>query len=337
MSTTWFYYDSDGEKQGPVSGGRLKGLAKAGLITPETVVETEDGKKARAGKVKGLTFATPTPPVETETYGLSQTMPPPEPSPFTATMPVAAKPADNPFTAPLPVAAKPSVENTSIPATHYERLMPFLGFQVSSAPPSENFKPNIPKPVSVLFFVFLLVVISVGVNMLSSNGGRPSGGGGGRVQPGAVGQNQAPAVPAPQPLGNSNRAMQDTMSQIEKITRDARIYATGSATKEHTELLRRLYRDLEYNIDGSKYPQDFQTAFEKYKRVFNNYMERVIDVYNCSRDLDDAFSIAPFSGNRVIDVARNKLDVAGTAFARTGNDLDAALSDLKFVVDRHTK
>jgi ankyrin repeat protein len=57
--STWFYYDSNGQKQGPISGGQLKGLAKAGMITPETVVETETEKgikTAKAGKVKGLTF-----------------------------------------------------------------------------------------------------------------------------------------------------------------------------------------------------------------------------------------------------------------------------------------
>lgn len=42
--------------QGPVTDGQLKGLAKTGRITPETMVETEDGKTALARKVKGLTF-----------------------------------------------------------------------------------------------------------------------------------------------------------------------------------------------------------------------------------------------------------------------------------------
>jgi len=51
----WFYYNENGEKI-QVTGDQLKGLAKAGLITPETIVETEEGKTARAGKVKGLTF-----------------------------------------------------------------------------------------------------------------------------------------------------------------------------------------------------------------------------------------------------------------------------------------
>ena len=54
--SSWFYYDNDGQKRGPITGGQLKGLAKAGLITPETTVETEGGKTAPARKVKGLTF-----------------------------------------------------------------------------------------------------------------------------------------------------------------------------------------------------------------------------------------------------------------------------------------
>ena len=52
----WHYYNTDGDKI-EVTGGQLKGLAKAGLITPGTLVETENGVKAPAKKVKGLTFA----------------------------------------------------------------------------------------------------------------------------------------------------------------------------------------------------------------------------------------------------------------------------------------
>ena len=54
--TDWHYYNEKGEKI-TVTGGHLKRLAKAGLITPGTLIETEDGKKAPARKVKGLTFA----------------------------------------------------------------------------------------------------------------------------------------------------------------------------------------------------------------------------------------------------------------------------------------
>jgi hypothetical protein len=55
-STTWYYYDSDGQRQGPISGGRLKRLAKTGRITPGTMVEAENGKVVPAVKIQGLTF-----------------------------------------------------------------------------------------------------------------------------------------------------------------------------------------------------------------------------------------------------------------------------------------
>jgi len=51
----WYYYNENDDKI-QVTGGQLKGLAKAGVINPDTIIETEEGKKARAGKVKGLTF-----------------------------------------------------------------------------------------------------------------------------------------------------------------------------------------------------------------------------------------------------------------------------------------
>ena len=54
--TTWFYYDKNGHKQGPISGGKLKGYAKAGLIDPETLVEAESGRTVPAKKIQGLTF-----------------------------------------------------------------------------------------------------------------------------------------------------------------------------------------------------------------------------------------------------------------------------------------
>jgi len=79
--STWFYYDNNGQKQGPVSGGQLKGLAKAGVITPETMIETEDGKTATAGQVKGLTFVEP---VQVTPKPLSA---PPSPAKQTPTVP----------------------------------------------------------------------------------------------------------------------------------------------------------------------------------------------------------------------------------------------------------
>jgi len=54
--TNWHYYSESGEKI-EVTGAQLKALALKGIITPETLVETEEGKTAPARKVKGLTFA----------------------------------------------------------------------------------------------------------------------------------------------------------------------------------------------------------------------------------------------------------------------------------------
>lgn len=102
--STWYYTNEKGKKVA-VTGGQLKELAKVGLITPETMIETEEGKSAPARKVKGLTFATSAQPIETESYGLAQPpKQPAEPSPFTAFIPTAAKPSENPFMATMPVA-----------------------------------------------------------------------------------------------------------------------------------------------------------------------------------------------------------------------------------------
>ena len=60
--TTWYYYDSNGQKQGPITGGQLKGLAKTGKIFPDTVVESEKGRNVAAREIKGLNFLKPTPP-----------------------------------------------------------------------------------------------------------------------------------------------------------------------------------------------------------------------------------------------------------------------------------
>jgi len=123
----WHYYNESGDKI-EITGGQLKGLAKAGMITPDTIVETEDGKKARAGKVQGLTFIAPSTPaqdtsllppnevnvapsVEEDAYGLA---PPPEVNPFTTSMPIAvstpvAAPPPTASTVPMPQVAPPPI------------------------------------------------------------------------------------------------------------------------------------------------------------------------------------------------------------------------------------
>ena len=137
----WFYYNKQGDKI-ETTAGRLKGLAKQGLITPETIVENEEGKRSRAGKVKGFTFvATAQTEIKTsesataefEDNGLLQTKPPIDidehtllatvqkdiceyhtalamgENPFTAPMPKEV----NPFTAPMPQEVNPFTLTTT--------------------------------------------------------------------------------------------------------------------------------------------------------------------------------------------------------------------------------
>jgi hypothetical protein len=95
--STWYYFDEKGDKI-QVTGGQLKGLAKAGRITPETVVETEEGKTAPARKVKGLTFGEATQPEKPPAPSPAPSLPSASPNPFTAIPPVSA----SPFTAAPP-------------------------------------------------------------------------------------------------------------------------------------------------------------------------------------------------------------------------------------------
>ena len=55
--SNWFYYDSNAQKQGPYTSAQFKELAKQGVVTPDTMIETDEGKTAPARRMKGLTFA----------------------------------------------------------------------------------------------------------------------------------------------------------------------------------------------------------------------------------------------------------------------------------------
>lgn len=107
----WYYYDSEGRKLGPYSGGQLRQLARLGTILPETTIETSDGKTVSAKEVSGLSF--------------SETKQPEAPSPakenpFTAAMPEAENPftvsmPENPFTAPVPDAKQATLQRVHVP------------------------------------------------------------------------------------------------------------------------------------------------------------------------------------------------------------------------------
>ena len=52
--SNWFVYDNDGMKKGPVTSAQLKSLANSGKINPNTIIESENGHKGRAGLIKEL-------------------------------------------------------------------------------------------------------------------------------------------------------------------------------------------------------------------------------------------------------------------------------------------
>ena len=56
----YFYNDAYGQRQGPVSAPQLKKLAVQGIITPNTPLETDTGKKGNAGQIRGLFPTIPT-------------------------------------------------------------------------------------------------------------------------------------------------------------------------------------------------------------------------------------------------------------------------------------
>jgi len=58
--TNWYYFDANERKQGPINNQQLKALATQGIITPDTLLETETGQKGKAGQIRGL-FQTSSP------------------------------------------------------------------------------------------------------------------------------------------------------------------------------------------------------------------------------------------------------------------------------------
>lgn len=63
----FFYTDANGKKQGPVNDQQLKTLARTGVISPDTPLETDTGKERVAGQISGLKFSsTSSPPSPTQ-------------------------------------------------------------------------------------------------------------------------------------------------------------------------------------------------------------------------------------------------------------------------------
>ena len=73
----FYYTDATGQKRGLINHEQLKVLAIRGIITPDTLLETDTGKKGKAGQIKGLFPAVPSPIIQT--------------APLKVSVPVAAK------------------------------------------------------------------------------------------------------------------------------------------------------------------------------------------------------------------------------------------------------
>jgi len=117
---SWYYCNTNGEKIGPMPFIALKALAAQGLLTPETIVENDQGKFFLAGNVDILRLsfpvATPSnkrnvvPPVTNIVYDYPSSPPiPPSPDPFAAALP--------PFT-PIAVPLGKQVPTWSPPRPH---------------------------------------------------------------------------------------------------------------------------------------------------------------------------------------------------------------------------
>ena len=82
--SNWYYYDASGNKNGPVRASALKALAQQGIVTPETIIENEQGRAVKASDVRGIAF--------------------PENRPIPASVPV-----------PLSIPRPPTIATSSIP------------------------------------------------------------------------------------------------------------------------------------------------------------------------------------------------------------------------------
>ena len=60
-SAAWYYFTADNQRIGPITAAQLKQLAAMGHITPDTIIENVNGRREKAGNVRGLTFSTAKP------------------------------------------------------------------------------------------------------------------------------------------------------------------------------------------------------------------------------------------------------------------------------------
>jgi len=77
----FFYTDANGQKQGAISPSQLKELVAQGIITPDTLLETDTGHKGKAGQIKGLFNV----PVQSSTLSVNRATPIPSNVPMVDT------------------------------------------------------------------------------------------------------------------------------------------------------------------------------------------------------------------------------------------------------------
>lgn len=65
--TNYYYFDRNGQKQGPIDDRQLQVLVSQKLITQTTSLETETGQKTLAAHIPGLNFTSTSPPVQSPT------------------------------------------------------------------------------------------------------------------------------------------------------------------------------------------------------------------------------------------------------------------------------
>lgn len=142
--TDWFYYDEEARKQGPYSGGQLRGLVRQGIIEPKTVIETAEGERFLAEEVKGLMPAQP-----------SASPSSPEANPFTAPLPTET----NPFTAPMPSETNPFTLPTASPPT-VPTAQPSPTDDASQGSTLNHYAPVIKKSAKIIAkFTKILVIL----------------------------------------------------------------------------------------------------------------------------------------------------------------------------------
>ena len=108
----WYFYDQNGYKIGPIKGRELKQSAQQGLITPETVVEDENGRTALAKQVTGLMFSETAQP---------KVVPQVSDNPSTIAAPL---PSDQPISVPLP-AANGKIDAANLAASGNQKMRSF--------------------------------------------------------------------------------------------------------------------------------------------------------------------------------------------------------------------